>query len=98
MEKVAVVKEEKLGFIQRIASSSVFSGSKSTPKSKKTTLRAEYKPFFSGLKNDEKTNIVEEERPVEISEKIVADEKKKDTEIGEDNLTDIPAFLRRQND
>ena len=54
------VKEEKIGLIKRIASGSVFSGAmKDKIKPEKTTLRSENKPFFSGLKREQK---IEEER------------------------------------
>jgi len=90
-------KEEKPGLIKRIASGSVFSSqARDTIKSEKTTLRAESKPFFSGLRAEESKNI-EEKKPDQPSEKNITEEKLKEDE-NMDSLTDIPAFLRRQND
>ena len=93
-----VEKEEKPGLIKRIASGSVFSSqARDKIKSDKTTLRAESKPFFSGFKTEEQKDI-EENKSEQPSEKIITEEKLQEDENMEDNLTDIPAFLRRQND
>ena len=93
-----VKKEEKPGLIKRIASGSVFSSqARDKIKSEKTMLRAESKPFFSGLKTEEQKSI-EGNKSEQPSKKILTEEKIQEDENMEDNLTDIPAFLRRQND
>ena len=93
-----VKKEEKPGLIKRIASGSVFSSqARDKIKSEKTMLRAESKPFFSGLKTEEQKGI-EGNKSEQPSKKILTEEKIQEDENMEDNLTDIPAFLRRQND
>jgi len=93
-----VKKEEKPGLIKRIASGSVFSSqARDKIKSEKTMLRAESKPFFSGLKTEEQKGI-EGNKSEQPSKKILTEEKIEEDENMEDNLTDIPAFLRRQND
>ena len=93
-----VKKEEKPGLIKRIASGSVFSSqARDKIKSEKTMLRAESKPFFSGLKTEEQKGI-EGNKPEQPPKKILTEEKIQEDENKEDNLTDIPAFLRRQND
>ena len=91
-------KEEKPGLIKRIASGSVFSSqARDKIKSEKTMLRAESKPFFSGLKTEEQKGI-EGNKSEQPSKKIITEEKIQEDEYMEDSLTDIPAFLRRQND
>ena len=60
-------------------------------------LRAESKPFFSGLKTEEQIGI-EGNKSEQPSRKIIPEGKIQEDENKEDNLTDIPAFLRRQND
>ena len=93
-----VKKEEKPGLIKRIASGSVFSSqARDKIKSEKTMLRAESKPFFSGLKTEEQKGI-EGNKSEQPSKKIITEEKIQEDEYMEDSLTDIPAFLRRQND
>ena len=93
-----VEKEEKPGLIKRIASGSVFSSqARDKIKSEKTMLRAESKPFFSGLKTEEQKGI-EGNKSEQPSKKIITEEKIQEDEYMEDSLTDIPAFLRRQND
>ena len=93
-----VEKEEKPGLIKRIASGSVFSSqARDKIKSEKTMLRAESKPFFSGLKTEEQKGI-EGNKSEQPSKKIITEEKIQKDEYMEDSLTDIPAFLRRQND
>ena len=91
-------KVEKPGLIKRIASGSVFSSqARDAIKSEKTTLRAESKPFFSGVRAKEQKDI-EEKKSEQPSKNTIAEEKLQEDDNREDNLTDIPAFLRRQND
>ena len=93
-----VEKEEKPGLIKRITSGSVFSSqAKDKINSKKTMLRAESKPFFSGLKTEAQKGI-EGNKSEQPSKKIITEEKIQEDENMDDSLTDIPAFLRRQND
>ena len=91
-------KEQKLGLIKRITSAAVFGGqAKTSTTVEKKSLRSDTKPYFTGVKTAKEANNVVES--TNLSEnKIEKQEIAENLSEEDNNLTDIPAFLRRQND
>ena len=91
-------KEQKPGLIKRITSAAVFGGqAKTSTTVEKKSLRSDPKPYFTGVKTEKEVKNVAESK--ELSEnKIEKQEITENLSSEDNNLTDIPAFLRRQND